>query len=384
MVQKAAMDSSHLSIPHIVQKLSLLDCGCDKDRVNALFGIVGTSASWFSPGYDLPATNLFVEFAIGHMRHLRSFEILHFAGINDPTRHRIGHTEGNATLEIARPAEDLPSWVPDWRVRYRPLPIISAEHEALEHGRALLPFHLPSDWSDTTLTLTGKLLKTSTQPCGIPHLDLFNPEEHQQNQHSVDPWCNQMFVNYLTELDPSLGALYRHSPSFTHWLESAIHTGKDPKSLDNLVLRFARTLIMDGRVRSTEKQDSKVPRGKVLDYFREYAKLALVTDAHAASAAYTAMADDTASMEKVAAYGYLAEHICRYRTLFLGEGGLVGLGAVGISPSDRICFLFGLSTPFILHPKGNRFGLRGECYLDGHMNITFEDLEAEEVMIVLE
>lgn len=141
---------------------------------------------------------------------------------------------------------------------------------------------------------------------------------------------------------------------------------------------------MDGRVRSTENRDCIVPRGKILEYFHEYAKLALVADSDAASAAYTAMADDTTSMEKATAYGCLAEHLCRYRTLFLCEDGLMGLGAAGISPGDRICFFSGLSTPFVLHPKGNRYELRGECYLTGYLDVPFEDLQAEEVTIVLE
>lgn len=96
------------------------------------------------------------------------------------------------------------------------------------------------------------------------------------------------------------------------------------------------------------------------------------------------MADDHQSMEKVAAYGYLAEHICRYRAAFVGDDGVLGLGAASISPGDRVCFFAGLKTPFIVHPKGDRFELRGECYVDGMMDDkSYDELGIAEGQIVL-
>jgi hypothetical protein len=88
-------------------------------------------------------------------------------------------------------------------------------------------------------------------------------------------------------------------------------------------------------------------------------------------------------MEKAAKYGYLAEHSCRYRTMSAGDEGSIGLGSSGICPGDRVAFFSGLDNPFVLHPKGENFELRGECYLDGFMDIPYDELEASELDIVL-
>jgi len=208
----------------------------------------------------------------------------------------------------------------------------------------------------------------------------FKPEENPQYQHSVDPWCNNMFVNFLAEIVSPWATQYRVSKSFTHWFDAVVGAGEDPTGP---LLRFARTLVMDGRIKSDERPDRTVPQDKIFEYFLEYAKLHLVADQVAASLAFAAMADDYISMEKAAAYGYLAEHICRYRTLFIGDGDVVGLGSPGICPGDRVCFFSGLKTPFVVHPEGGHFKLRGECYLDGFMDSTFDELEAVKLNIVL-
>ena len=92
---------------------------------------------------------------------------------------------------------------------------------------------------------------------------------------------------------------------------------------------------MDGSITTNEKPDCVVPREKILEYFLEYAKCHLVADASAASVDFAAMTNDCRSMEKAAAYGYLAERICRYRTLFVGDRGIIGLGSTGICPGDH-------------------------------------------------
>ena len=384
MVQEAAMDSSRLSLPYIVRHLSFLECECDVDRINALFGIVGLRAPWFSPEYGLPATDLYIKFAMGHMQFFQSTEILHFAGVTDPTKHQMRDTQGDKSFHISWPDGDLPSWVPDWRVRYRPLPIVSTKNETLDNASTSLPFVLRHDWLQPTLTLTGKILRNSIKPCGPPYLDSLSPTENRQYQFSVHPWCGQMFVNFLGKLDENLCTVYRRSPSFTQRFESITNAGIDPKIPNGVVLPFARTLIMNGMVKSTEKPNSVVPQDQILSYFHQYAKLNMAADSLAATEAYDATVDDNKSNEKAAAYGYLAEHVCRFRTLFLCDNGTLGLGNAGISPSDRICFFPGLSTPFILHQKEGQFLLGGECYLDGVMDFAYADLDIPEVEIVLE
>ena len=373
-VQGAAKRDSRLSFAHIMQSLSHLECKKTQDKINALLGMVPSNALWFSADYR-DAPEFFEDFAIKHMQHFRSLEILHFAGVTDPE----GIKRVGFEVRMIAPAGDLPSWVPDWRMRRRPLPMTSMDKPESHRKTTLSTFRLADDSSPKTLTLQGKLLDTTVVP-GMAHLDWFNLEEDPQYQHAIDQWSNEIFLSYLHAVDPSLAEQYHYASSFAHWLLQSVRSGK---STYNIVLRFARTLIMNGEVRSTERPDLTVPQDQILDYFIEYAKLRLVADSEAASITYAAMADDHRRMEKAAAYGYLAEHICRYRAVFTGDGNVVGLGAASISPGDRICFFSGLETPFIVHPKGDRFELRGECYVDGMMEIPYDELDIAEGQIVL-
>lgn len=373
-VQEAALGGHCLSFTHIIQTLSHPDCEEDQDRINALLGMIPSNALWFS-AECLPAPELFLKFALKHMQHFESAQILHFAGITDPEKCKLV----GSWIETGRPAGDLPSWVPDWRISQRQLPMTSAEQDIPNHKTNPPTSQSVFDPARETLSLRGQVLQTPVIPCGT-HLDWFNPDEDPQYEHANDPWSNFMFYNYLARLDPLLGWQYRHSPSFAHWFE---HTDCAADDLHGIVLRFARTLIMNGMIRSTERPDLTVPPDQILEYFMEYAKLNLVNDTNVAINAFKTMADDHTSMEKVAAYGYLAEHVCRYRTLFIAGDDIVGLGAAGIGFGDKICFFSGLKTPFIVHPKGEDFELRGECYVDGMTDISYDKLDVAESQIVL-
>lgn len=377
-VQTALKDGRHISLANIAANLSFLECKEDEDRINALLGTAQPSITWFTPKYGC-APDLYIDFALSHMQHFRSFEILHFAGVTEPSRHVFKKEGEKLGVRLAGPAKDLPSWVPDWRIRRRQLPMVSVESDDLVEDSS--QFEVPFDPSHKTLTLKGKLLEASIEPCGYSHLDRFQPKEHPDYQLSVDAWCNNIFGNYLCKLDSSAAKEYLKYPTFTHWFTSLVGAGKDPSAW---LLPFARTLIMDGRAKSNERPNCIVPRDGILEYFLEYAKLHLVQDSNAAGAAHVAISKNESHMEKAAAYGYLSEHICRYRTLFVTNDGLLGLGSPGIRPGDSVCFFPGLKTPFVVHRKGNHFALQGECYIDGLMDVSYDELDAVEMEIMLE
>ena len=383
LAREAERGHSQISGAHILNALGPLDCIEDQDRINALYGIFRLDDPWFSPEY-CSTSELYIKFAVGHMRHHKSLDILHFAGCTEPSRHVLGDMENTLSVEIVGPESDLPSWAPDWKIRHRPLPILPEASDQADLGGGSKPFGVPFDPVHNTLTLRGKLLKGSINPCGMPHFDRYQPEEDPLYQNFIDPWCNNIFVNFITTLDPALAEEYRISPTFAQWFESAGPDDRNHHRLRSLVLCFARTLVMDCRIASIERGGKPpFPQDKILEYFLEYAKLSLAADADAADMAFAARVADLESKEKSLAYGYLAEHICRYRTLFVGDGGVVGLGSTGICPGDRICFFQGLATPFVVHPDGDHFELRGECYLDGFMDIPFDELEGVDREIVL-
>ena len=383
LVREAVKGQSRLSFVHVLDALSPLECDKDEDRLNALYSIFRQDNSWFSPEYG-SASKLYVDFAVGHMRNHGSFTVLHFAGLTEPSRHIFENRGGTVVCKIVGPERDLPSWVPDWRIRHRQLSMLPEMSDGADLGVRSTPFEVPYDPVHKSLTLRGKLLKESIKPFGMPHFDRYELEKESQHQCSMDAWCINMFASFITELDPPLAQLYHVSPTFAHWLQSAECDSMNHRRLNSLVSCFARTLVMDCKVASPERgSHAPPPRDKILEYFLEYATLSLAADTDAMSSAFEVMIDDPESMSKSVAYGYLAEHICRYRRLFVSDGGIVGLGSIGIRPGDRVCFFQGLAIPFVVHPEGDHFELRGECYLDGFMDIPFDDLEGVDREVVL-
>lgn len=386
MVREAPGEREGASLPYLLQTLSFSECRENQDRINALCGIIDSSRNWFSPGY-CPVPELYTKFAIQHIQHYQSLEILRYAGVVDPSAHELSETRNGARLTISGIAKDIPSWVPDWRVRYRPLTMVSQDVDTGVLGSEFRLFQIPIDPEFRTLIVRGKIVGGPIQPC-MPYLDWFDPDEDPQYQHAVDPWCQSMFLSLLVNYQQTLDVCqfpveeYLSYPTFTQWYDDLVECGRDPA---DLVLRFARTLIMGGKVQSTERPECVVPQDHILEYFLEYAKLHLVQDSNSdyASAAFDAMMIDNQSRDKAVHYGYLAEHICRYRTLFVDEMGNMGLGSAAICPDDRVCFFAGLATPCIVHRKQDRFELRGECYLDTLMDVPYDERDLHDCEMVL-
>lgn len=108
-----------LSLPHTAQALSTWRCKKSHDRLNALFGLWlprTPEHRWFQPSYSITSPELFVKFATGHIRHNHSLNILHFAGCGDVEVHELSRAYDTTVFTPGPPADDVPSWVPDWRV----------------------------------------------------------------------------------------------------------------------------------------------------------------------------------------------------------------------------------------------------------------------------
>ncbi|KAF7592422.1 hypothetical protein BBP40_000270 [Aspergillus hancockii] len=66
-----------------------------------------------------------------------------------------------------------------------------------------------------------------------------------------------------------------------------------------------------------------------------------------------------------------AQNACSGRRLFITDAGMLGLGPAAMEPGDRLCILFGASTPFILRRHGQSWQLIGECYVKCLMSGEF-------------
>jgi hypothetical protein len=121
------------SFAHLAHTLSGWLCGVDHDRLIALFGLVfRNNQAWFTLSYSISAPELYLQFAQAHIRLKGSLDILHYAGYGDNDIHDLFINEYQVTLQLNPPPDDIPSWVPNWRVKSRPLTLAtSSENEFL-------------------------------------------------------------------------------------------------------------------------------------------------------------------------------------------------------------------------------------------------------------
>ena len=137
---KAQLSSNEtLSYLDLAHELRDWQCTDDRDRLNALAGIVARNvrSPWFKPSYSMSNTDLYKDFATNYIRTTRNLDVLHFAG-NSTTRLVI-HDDGYAVFHTFSTAGDLPSWTPDWRNISLPMPLnhVSESHRINEFARGL-------------------------------------------------------------------------------------------------------------------------------------------------------------------------------------------------------------------------------------------------------
>jgi hypothetical protein len=125
---------------------------------------------------------------------------------------------------------------------------------------------------------------------------------------------------------------------------------------------FASTLVMDGKVAVTERQEIGVNSPEVPCLFRDWAAKNLNKTNGLCEA------DWKDGIEESTRYGYIAEEICRNRTFFITEAGRLGLGSLHVSPGASIYLIHGLKVPFVIHHSLSMQVFRGECYTYGLMD----------------
>jgi hypothetical protein len=86
--------SQSRSYPELANALGGWGCSDDRDRLNALFGIIfqDISSPWFNVSHKMTGEQLYESFAFDHITTTRSLQILHFAGYN--TAHSLADCEG--------------------------------------------------------------------------------------------------------------------------------------------------------------------------------------------------------------------------------------------------------------------------------------------------
>jgi hypothetical protein len=137
--------------------------------------------------------------------------------------------------------------------------------------------------------------------------------------------------------------------TFNHWFNLA----KSLLKYANVDSMFVSTLVMDGKVAVTERQEIGHNSTNVPSLFRHWASKNF--DEVEGSCGE----DWKDGVEESIRYGYIAEEICRNRTFFITEAGRLELGSVHVSPGASIYLIHGLKSPFVIHHSRGMHVLRG-------------------------
>jgi hypothetical protein len=324
---QVSAEYSH-SFPHLAQTLSGWNCEKSHDRLIALFGLVfRDTQAWFTPSYSMPTPKLYTTFAERHIHVKKGLEILHFAGCGDSSAHKLYQDGDQFILQANPPADDIPSWVPDWRVQSRPLTISSnLENKSVVFSATKSAPEYEIDHG--TLHVRAREID-KIKVCGPPYYESL-VRRLRITEHGI----------------------------FNAWF----NLSKTVLGNTNIETMFASTLVMDGKVAVTERQYIGVNSIAVPGLFGSWAARNLDEIEEPCKESQNDGIDESTR------YGYIAEEVCRDRTFFITEAGRLGLGSVHVSPGDSIYLVHGLKAPFVIQHQLDLHVLRGECYVYGLMD----------------
>lgn len=323
----------HCSYPHLAHTFSTWGCKKSHDRLNALFGLAfpyDSNSAWFQPGYSITGPELYIRFAKDYINETDSLDILHFSGCGDAENYSLYYIAGTPVLEPRTPADDVPSWAPDWRVQSRPLVLLPDPGYNVKSQFAATLSKADYFFDDDNQTLHVRaLLVDQIAGCGWPYY-LSLCQDLQMTENEI----------------------------FEQWYELA----KEHLDSNTFETMFSSTLVMDARVTLTERGSLNVNQDEVPTLFEHWKKLV------GKSSEPCIPNDALQSIEGFARYRYVAEEVCRNRVMFITVKGRLGLGSTHASPGADIYLLHGLKTPFVVFENQKGHILRGECYVHSLMD----------------
>lgn len=316
---------------HLGNILSTWECKHDQDRINALFGMVSYNnpeSKTFRPCYDLTGPELYRTFMVDYIQRNKDLDALNFAGRGYCDKIVPIKCGQSLALHFRPPQCDVPSWVPDWRIKFRPAALIpqtdlngnisdvaSGTFASLDKDRQTLRVHA--------------LEVDSIQALGMP----YSPSmcEHLE----VDPY-----------------------DIFMQWFALA----KKTIPVGVVESLFASTMVMGGRVSTVDRDNLNISPEDIINIFAHWLVRQLPES----------MGHDfenwTAGLDESTRFGNLAEELARHRRFFVTEGGRLGLGPVYIPQGASIYVIPGARTPFIIECNKGAHVLVGDCYIHDLMD----------------
>jgi hypothetical protein len=184
----------------------------------------------------MPSPTLYTTFAERHIHMRGGLEILHFAGCGDSSAHKLYQDVDQSTLQANTPVDDIPSWVPDWRVQSRPLTLsTNLENKSI----AFLATKSAPEYKLDHGTLHARAREIDRiKLCGHPYYESLGRRLRITEHETFNAWFN---------------------------------LSKTVLGNANIEKMFASTLVMDGKVAVTERQYIGINTVAVPDMFGSWA-----------------------------------------------------------------------------------------------------------------
>ena len=363
------MEQLNQKLPTLLLNFRASDCFDARDRVYSLLSLRGIEDVEVTPNYDQSVTKLYTQLAIAILqKNVPNYiTIFYYAGVarkfrpKDKKALEYKNTvhELNSMPALGIMCEDLPSWVPDWRITgdYESFYVNRAPGVVYSAASRFAP-NVQIDSSDGSLSVAGKpidMIKAGKGLGSEPELD-YNAHREQ--------------VLLMKQLyDRQLGR-------------------SKPENDDDALTVFARTIIADctqGMTRSFLREPLSTVDLKNLwlqfastPYKHESSTEHFETDGSEGRLSGTQM-QNVAETNTVKAYSRLfcyrtaLRNLLDDRQFIVTNHGLAGLAPAIAQPDDLIVVFAGVGVPLVLRLRGRdnkgrpRYYIIGECFVHGVM-----------------
>lgn len=322
------------NILDILETFQANECSDDRDRIYAVLGLLRQSPEnlrfEFAVDYRSSPEVIFTRFATQILREGKSLDLLAFAG---------AFRRGSENVQRL----ELPSWVPDWRLRTKSRPFIESGKPLLQTGNSE---SLLIDEESGILRLQGlewdMITKVATS-IGIQ-------SSPSSDQGSIDWMSSGREMQSLTRYSALDSETYS-----SHLSETLTARGIHDAYGQSSTLDFVFESML----------------GPLRDWFGgggnnlAFGSIpSVVTHHEDGSVSETFQLRDIQGTENRRSSDDLIQTTMTGRSLFVTKKGYIGIGPDNVQDGDVIMIFFNANVPFILRPSpSSRFVILGDSYV---------------------
>ena len=344
------------------------DCSDARDRLYAMLSLRGIEDVEVTPNYNEPVTKIYTELAREMLRKnmASSRNIFYYAGVarkfhrkdkrSLDEKNTVHDIDSMPALEVV--CEDLPSWVPDWRITgdYRSFHLNKATGSGYSAATRFRP-NIQIDPGHGALSVVAKtidIIKAGKNLGLEPELDY---NAHREQVLLMKEFYDRQVGRLKPENDDALTLFARTIVADRTQVTSRTFL-RDPLSVEdlrNLWLQFVSTPYKDES--STEHFETDGSEGR--DAGTKMQNMAETSTIKAYS--------------RLFCYRMALKNLLDDRQFIITNEGLAGLAPAIAQSGDHIVVFAGAATPLVLRPGGqdekgrSRFYIIGDCFVHGVM-----------------